>query len=318
VPFFVQLRFTLWLAKNAATSQHAGYHCMKESTPPSGGAQGNLRFVDLAAIKALPPFPAVAARLLSVIADEDADFREVTQLIMTDTALSGQVLRLANSSIFGFREEVKSVLRALCLMGANRVRDMLITVALKGYIGAADGSPRAAIWRHSLATALWGEVIAQRYRLDKPMTYTAALLHDIGRIALVMLAPERSAMFFERVSESADRDLRPLEREMLGLDHCQVGGHLARLWHFQGALQDVIAHHHDAVAPDSPPARVLVQAACAAASMSGFHAAGRDRDWDPAYLETLLAPSPTGARPPLEEMRQKVSQELNLVECSLL
>ncbi len=277
-----------------------------------------ITFSQLSALKVLPAFPAVALRLLTVISGDEADFREVSQLIMTDTALSGQVLRLANSSLYGFRQRVTNVLQALCLMGANRVRDMLITVALKGYISGTADPIRGAIWRHSLAAALWGELIAQWYRLDKTSTYTAALMHDLGRIALVMLAPEKYGQFFEKASVADAEDPCALEREVLKMDHCLAGGHLARSWNFQAALTDAIAHHHDEITPESPSGRVLVQAACRAASLSGFHAVGREREWDHAALEKMLSPSASGARPPLEEMREKVSHELNLIECSLL
>src|SRR5271157_1756620 len=66
-----------------------------------GDPQPQISFGKLSGIQELPAFPAVAGKLLTVITDEDADFREVSRLILTDTALSGQVLRLANSSLFG-------------------------------------------------------------------------------------------------------------------------------------------------------------------------------------------------------------------------
>ncbi len=291
---------------------------MKEATPyESGQAERDISVGTLSAIKELPPFPAIATKLLTVIADEDADFRQVSQLIMTDTALSGQVVRLANSSLFGFRQGVNSVLRALCLMGANRVRDMVVTVALKGYIGG-DKSLARACWRHCVATALWGEAIAQWSRFDRPMAYTAGILHDLGRIALLKLSPDEYAAFCEKASGSSGHDFRWLERDIFAFDHCEVGGYLSKTWDFQPALGDVIAHHHDEVRPESPPVRVLVQAACTAASMSGFHAAGPPREWEPAQIENLLKRVGSGARPPLDDMQRKVAHELNLVEYSLL
>lgn len=291
---------------------------MKEETRNQiGHSKSDISFSKLSAIKELPPFPAVAGKLLSVIADEDADFRQVSKLIMTDTALSGQVVRLANSSLFGFRQEVNSVLRALCLMGANRVRDMVVTVALKGYM-RGDKSLAQACWRHCVATALWGEAIAQWSRFDRPMAYTAGILHDFGRVALLMLSPDRYASFSQKASGSSGHDFRALERDIFAFDHCQVGGYLSKTWNFQPALCDVIAHHHDEVMPESPSVRVLVQAACTAASMSGFHTAGPPREWEPAQIENLLPRVGSGARLPLDDMQQKVANELNLVEYSLL
>jgi putative nucleotidyltransferase with HDIG domain len=287
------------------------------SVNENGDSQPQINFGRLSGIQSLPAFPAVATKLLGVVTDEDAGFREVSRLILKDTALSGQVLRLANSSLFGFRQEVNSILRALCLMGSNRVRDMLITAALKDYIGSDHKLLLRDCWRHSVATALWAEALAQWYRLDRPIAYTAGILHDLGRIALFRVAPDAYASFLDKVSGSRAEDFRSIEQDIFGLDHCQAGGYLSGMWKFQPALTDIIAHHHDPITSASPPARVLAQAACAAASMSGFYAAGPAWQWDGARIASLLSPSER-AVPALNDMRQQVIHELNLIECSLL
>lgn len=88
-------------------------------------------------------------------------------------------------------------------------------------------------------------------------------------------------------------------------------------WNFPPSLTDVIAHHHDEITSETPRIRRLVQAACSAASMSGFHAAGLEQKWDPARLELLLPPG-SGLRPPCGELMEKVAWKLNRTECSLL
>ena len=274
-------------------------------------------FGRVSGIKALPPFPAVACKLLSLMSDDDANFREVSELLTTDTALSGQVLRVANSALFGFRQEVKSILQALCLVGANRVRDLVVTVSLRNYIGRNDAEALRACWRHNLATALWGETLSRWYKLDGPMSYTAGLLHDIGRIALLMLLPADYALFLEETAAS-DKGCRTAERELFDFDHCQIGHYLSRLWNFQPVFTDVIGHHHDELTPETPRPRALAQAACAAASMSGFHTVGPARKWDPARIAALAPQFGKGASPPIDRMLQKVIEELNLIECSLL
>jgi len=150
------------------------------------------------------------------------------------------------------------------------------------------------------------------------MAYTAGILHDLGRIAMLMLSPDGYASFSDQASGSSGHDFRGLERDVFGFDHCQIGGYLSKLWNYQPALVDVIERHHDELKPESPPGRVLVQAACAAASMSGFHSAGSPREWEPAQIENLLPRVGNGARPPLDNMQEKVLHELNLIECSLL
>src|ERR1700739_1916101 len=78
----------------------------------------------------LPGFSPVALRLMSVIADEDVAFKEVAKLIQLDPAISGEVLRLANSGFYGRRSSVRSVLHAIGLLGVRRISTLVVTAAL--------------------------------------------------------------------------------------------------------------------------------------------------------------------------------------------
>lgn len=271
----------------------------------------------IAEIKSLPAFPAVAARLLGLINNENSGFRDVSQLLMTDSALSGQVLRLANSAVFGFRQQVTTILKALCLVGADRVRDIVVTVSLKNYMSHGDNVLLRDCWRHSLATALWAETLGQYWKLDKPMSYTAGILHDLGRVALIMLLPEDYAAYLDH-APMTERDSRERERELFDYDHCQIGHYLAKVWNFQPALADVIAHHHDEITPSATRYQALVKASCTAASMSGFHTVGPHRKWEPERIAELLPDAGKGAPPPFDHLLEKVLAELNLIECSLI
>jgi len=271
----------------------------------------------VAEIKSLPAFPAVAAKLLGMINNEQSGFRDVSQLLMTDSALSGQVLRLANSAVFGFRQQVTTILKALCLVGADRVRDIVVTVSLKNYMNHGDNVLLRDCWRHSLATALWAETLGQYWKLDKPMSYTAGILHDLGRVALIMLLPADYAAYLDD-APMTEQDSRARERKLFDYDHCQIGYYLSKVWNFQPALGDVIAHHHDETTPSTPRYQALVKASCTAASMSGFHTVGPHRKWEPGRIAELVPDTGKGAAPPFDRLLEQVLAELNLIECSLI
>ena len=281
--------------------------------PPKPG----LKLGRVAEIRSLPAFPAVAAKLLGLINNEDSGFRAVSQLLMTDSALCGEVLRLANSAVFGFRQQVSTILKALCLVGTDRVRDIVVTVSLRNYMTHGDNVLLRDCWRHSLATALWAETLGQYWKLDKPMSYTAGILHDIGRVALVMLLPEDYAAYLDH-APMTEQDSRERERQLFDYDHCQIGYYLSKVWNFQPALGDVIAHHHDEVTPATPRYQQLVKASCTAASMSGFHTVGPHRKWEPERIAKLLPDAGKGTPPPFDHFLETVLAELNLIECSLI
>ena len=89
-------------------------------------------------LETLRPFPAAACKLIRLINNERVDFRDVSNVIAVDAAFSSQVLRLANSALIGGRYEITSILQALSVVGVDRLRDIVVTVALKNFVGDTD------------------------------------------------------------------------------------------------------------------------------------------------------------------------------------
>ena len=256
--------------------------------------------------------------MLELIDDESMHLREVSRLLATDAAFSSQVLRVANSALLGSRHEVTSVQRALSAVGMNRLRALVVTVALKNYMSRnGDHVLLRRFWRHNLGTALWCEVLADCCNVEKAAGYTAGLLHDIGRTALLMLFPEDYVFLLGGSISGGASDLEA-ERKLCDADHCQAGHHLSELWNFPMTLSDVIGHHHDEDGPDTPPLRTLVQAACVAANMSGFRAAGLDCRWDASRLLHLLPPRNASLLPPGEVLMKRVAAAFSGIERGLL
>lgn len=265
----------------------------------------------------LRPFPAAACKLIRLINNERVDFRDVSNVVAVDAAFSSQVLRLANSALIGGRYEIASILHALSVVGVDRLRDLVVTVALKNFMGDTDNACLHRCWRHNLATAFWCEKLAARFDIEIPLGYTAGILHDIGRIALLMLFPHDYAAFLDQALPSQSDPLEA-ERTHWKTDHCQIGHSLAAIWNFPSVLRDVIAHHHDAVTRQSPRMRWLTQAACAAASMSGFHMVNLEQTWEPERIENMLPRAGSGSSLHYEDLLETVARKVNETECNLV
>ncbi len=270
-----------------------------------------------ARVQSLPPFSPVACRLVQLVSDEQVHFREVARAFALDAALSSQVLRVANSALLACRHRIASILQAVVVVGADRVRDIAVTIAMKNYLGENDNAFLRRCWRHNLATALWCEKLVKYCDLDPSAAYTAGMLHDIGRIALLMLFPDEYVALLDHI-QTGGFDKREVERKLCDADHCQIGHSLSTAWNFPAALVDVIAHHHEEVTPATPASRLLVQAACAAASISGFHTVGSTQEWDPAGIDDLMPRGHGESGPDYEHLLDTVVLELNHTECSLL
>lgn len=265
----------------------------------------------LLALKSLPPLPAVAVRLMILLRRDDVSFREVAEVLETDAAFTAEVLRLANSPAFG-RYKVSSVLQAISMLGLLRLRSIVTTLGMSRYLAAVSRTPALRrLWEHNLATAVIAERISEDFGQDPDLAYVAGLLHDIGRIGLLICEPDTYLRSLEDTSETLGR--LELERLEVGVDHAEAGATIARAWGLPDELIAVIADHHN---PRHERRRTLtgvVRAASIIAGMIGFPASGKPRPWDGTALQALLPENvPIPADP--GEFAYAIAERINRIE----
>lgn len=220
---------------------------------------------------ALPPFSPVVARLLQLIRGDNLNMRQAAELVNSDPSLAAQVLRMANSALFGLSREVTSLLVALNLLGLDRIYSLTITASLKRLAGKVSHLPLARrLWRHSLATAFLAADLSSDEFRDISEDYTAGLLHDLGRLVLLASAPAEYSALTERACKES-LDSCELEHEMFGLTHQEAGGRAMEMFGLPKVLVMVASHHHfPANAPLYRPSVELIQSCCQTAIQCGF------------------------------------------------
>ena len=195
----------------------------------------------------LPPFPAVIQRVLQLIEDPKSSARDVVEAIQYDQALTANILRVCNSAYFGLRRPIHSVQEALVRIGFRQLLEIVLSYgsaflfsrACRGY-DMAEGD----LWRHSVACAVVSQSLAQNLRQDKTsVCFTAALLHDVGKIVLNEYVGTNWTAIHKLVREEGLSFLEA-EKEVLGIDHAEMGGRIAEQWQFPSALVAGIRYHH--------------------------------------------------------------------------
>jgi len=263
----------------------------------------------------LPPFPVVAIKALQLVSNEKAPMRELSELIRTDAALSGEILRIANSALYGLRIEVESALTAMVLLGLDRIKSVVVTSALRHYIGKSLDSPWMRIcWRHSLATALLAKELAKGTATSEDVAYMAGILHDIGRLALAMAFPTRYSEFILN-PEPTSLALLEAERELFGIDHCQAGEILMTRWKLPENLIVAAAHHHDFPRGNDPSLLTMVRYGCRLADVLGFEVArGNSRVTYEDLTAEILPPSKLPSDP--QDLSFRIATKINSIEMS--
>ncbi len=202
----------------------------------------------------LPPFPHTVLELTAILSGPSADVKKAAKLIRTDTALSAQLLRMCSSPVFGLRSRVVSIDQAATLLGADRLRTLVLTTSMVTLAGS--GLPReqsTRFSRHSFLAALLSEHLSKRTGYsESEQAYIAGLLHDIGQVPQWMLMCEEKVQ--KRALPPENWFDNPcMERDFFGLDHCQLGSKMATSWNFMPSFIDVLAHHHDCEQAEHDP-----------------------------------------------------------------
>jgi putative nucleotidyltransferase with HDIG domain len=205
----------------------------------------------LAGIKKLPAFSTTVVRLSELVNDPETGASEFEAVAQPDMALTANLLRMANSAYFGLSRRIGSAREAITLLGVRRVFelgamaavDAVVPETLPGY--SIDAS---VFWSHSVAVAVIAERLSKERKLATPaLTFTAGLLHDVGKLVISSFLAERIEALRTELA-SGGLSLIDCEQKLLGADHAQIGAALGVAWNLPEEVVKVIASHH---APDS-------------------------------------------------------------------
>jgi HD-like signal output (HDOD) protein len=199
----------------------------------------------------LEPLPASATRLTVLLAQSEWDLPEVVRVIELDTTLTARLLRVANSVGGGSCRSITTAREAVLRMGAATVTAIAMGIGVRHHmLGAFPNyaSREDALWRHSLAAALAVQCMSSHCRIGPPPeAFTAALLHDVGKLVLCQsLSSNVSALI--RSTREGGRSALEAEWEVLEITHPELGGLIAQHWRLPAGIVQGIALHHTPLA----------------------------------------------------------------------
>lgn len=247
-----------------------------------GSAEAKLSYIPKEIESAAEQIPAVSpvlGKINRMTREMDTSPRELVKVIMLDPSLTGNVLKLVNSSFYGLAQRVKSLAQAVVLLGMNTVKNLAVSTALLSTVFIHEKrSPLnpESFWRHCLATAVGCRALAKNLHMppeDMEFYFIAGLLHDVGKILLIRLDPSR---YTQALSESRQLGiaLSFAEQAYFGCTHAQAGVVLAGKWRLDPSLVDAIARHHDCMLPAADTMTALVTIANNLSKKSGAGESG--------------------------------------------
>ena len=240
----------------------------------------------------IEPLPASVARLMALTAGDTWSLRDVEQIVQLDQALTMRLLRAANSAASASAVPIATVHDAVVRMGMTSIMALATAVGVQKRLTQALPQyclPEGELWRHSVAAALAAESLQAYCRVGlPPETYTAALLHDVGKLVMArFLEPYVLGALAESRERGGLSSLRA-ESDLLQVHHGELGGIIAQEWQLPDRLVAGIIHHHTPdLARDVIADAVHVANIAAKLAGTGFSASAADCQVAPSSLERL-------------------------------
>ncbi len=233
----------------------------------------------------LVSLPEVCLRVNEMMEDPSTSARTLGEVISRDTGLTARLLKIVNSSFYGFPSKIETVSRAVTVIGLRELRGLVLAASAVETFSKipTEVLNRVHFWRHSVYCGVVAQLIAEECKvLHSERLFVAGLLHDIGKLIIAHRLPEQMKTIRERVAAEQRFDYE-IEREELGFDHADVGGALLREWKMPPTLCDAVHYHHrPGDAEESLMDAAMVHLAN---SVTGMAEDGLDVD-----LETMIQP----------------------------
>lgn len=195
----------------------------------------------------LPTMPEILLRLLDLCHREDVSLVDLAALIGRDAGMAARIFSLSSSAAFLDRARPVNLAQCLALLGMKAIKTIVINDSVMQVFNRFTRGrdiDLADFWEHSLRCALIARELARKMGYANPEeAYLGGLLHDIGRLAILVTDPDGYAKIF-RDNEDDDK-LCAAESRVFALTHAEVGAWLVEKWELDSFLADCVLYHHE-------------------------------------------------------------------------
>src|SRR5687768_2510982 len=198
-------------------------------------------------VMTIATLPEVTNQIIRTVEDPRSTASQLHKIVSHDPALVTRILKVVNSAFYGLPGQIGSIERAIVLLGLNAIKNIAVAASLGQLFRGAklcEGFTAKDLWTHCIAVGVTARELAKQMKLPiADEAFLAGMIHDVGLLISLQTAPEQLRQVCE-VARTSDRSFVDLEREMMGMDHQQMGLCLAEQWRFPKNCQLVAGYHH--------------------------------------------------------------------------
>jgi HD-like signal output (HDOD) protein len=198
-------------------------------------------------VSTIATLPEVTAKIVQTVEDPKSTAAQLHKIVAHDPALATRILKVVNSAFYGLPGQIGSVERAIVLLGLNAIKNIAVAASLgqlfRG-VKLCEGFTAKDLWTHCIAVGVTARELARQMKLPiADEAFLAGLIHDTGMLVGLQVWPDKLKEACE-AARTSEKDFCEIEREVMGVDHQQLGQGLAELWKFPRSCQLVSGYHH--------------------------------------------------------------------------
>ncbi|HEY0463633.1 MAG TPA: HDOD domain-containing protein [Polyangiaceae bacterium] len=236
----------------------------------------------------LKPFPIVAQRVMTLLADADTPVIKVRKAIEQDPALAARLLRVANSALYAPTVACRSVDDAVMRLGSRTVSEIVASLATLGLFADAKQGFGALFRSHCVGVAAVARVLGSEWRhKGVEHVFLSGLMHDIGKLLAMQVAEIRYEALEPTAITTPDQ-IHVHERAFAGYDHAVLGAHVLERWKLPHEISAVVALHHQPGRAFAIGGNIGLGVALLRLADDIEFQIRRERALDEAYVETLI------------------------------
>lgn len=196
----------------------------------------------------LPSLRSIDNALRDLLNADQRYTTQISEVIRRDPSLTSRLLRLVNSVYFSLTTPVNNIEEAVFYLGVKQIRQLaMVTPIIEDFEKLAGNTPFTwrKFWQHCIATAiLTREVTNLTGEPGDESDYLAGLIHDVGKIVMASSFREQFAQI-DRTLKREGGDRLALERQVLGIDHCELGAIYLEHNNLPPVMVETARHHHN-------------------------------------------------------------------------
>lgn len=204
-----------------------------------------------ASIEKMPPLSPVIHKVVLVANNPRASAQDLMEVIQMDPVLTARVLKMVNSSYFGYTQEISSLKQGIVILGINTIKNVALSSVVVSNINVKNNTVfnGEEFWKHSFGVGVASKIIARMMGVDQKLLeefFVAGLIHDIGKVLISNVFPEETRKI-DSIAAGGKYTITFIEKKIIGLSHEEIGIAIGKNWNFENNFLYAMGRHHSPV-----------------------------------------------------------------------